>query len=166
MSGNLADPHAEPGEESIGWVLVSVQCSLLGVVAGEALRRLRALTWRRGVPAAASIGVGLSLAAWGAGALGAALRAHPAPATGATLRTDGPYRWVRHPIYSGVLLASAGASAAAGTWRALGAFAALCGLLQVKARYEERLLRARFPGYEAYAARTPRFVPRWPHGGG
>lgn len=160
MSGNLSDTQAKPGEEWIGWVLVSVQCSLLGVLAGEALRHLRALSLLRGVTAATSMLAGLLLAAWGAGALGAALRAHPAPATEATLHTDGPYRWVRHPIYSGVLLAAAGASAAAGTWRALGAFAALVGLLQVKARYEERLLRARFPGYEAYAARTPRFVPR------
>ena len=48
----------------------------------------------------------------------------------------------------------------------LGAFAALLGLLHVKARYEERLLRSRFVGYEAYAARTPRFVPRWPQSGG
>jgi protein-S-isoprenylcysteine O-methyltransferase Ste14 len=153
-------PHSPPArDEWVGWVLVSVQLSLLGTLCAEALRRLPALRWWRGVPATASMLAGGAVALWGAGALGGALRAHPAPAAEAVLRTDGAYRWVRHPIYSGVLLASAGASAAAGTWRALGALAALVALFQVKARYEEGLLRARFPGYAAYAARTPRFVP-------
>lgn len=160
MTEAPAAMQGEPRDGRVGWLLVSVQFSLLGTLASEALRRRRTVGRLRGILAAISIAGGLLIAAWGAGALGAALRAHPAPAAEATLRTDGAYRWVRHPIYSGVLLTAAGTSAAAGTWRALGAFAALVGLLQVKARYEERLLRARFPGYQAYAAQTPRFVPR------
>ncbi|MFA7296028.1 MAG: isoprenylcysteine carboxylmethyltransferase family protein [Dehalococcoidia bacterium] len=155
----------EAHEEWIGWVLVSTQFALIGTIAAEALRRLPLLRWGRGVAGAASVLGGGAFALWGAGALGGALRAHPAPAAGATLRTSGAYGWVRHPIYSGVLWACAGASVLAGTWRALGAFAALVALLQVKSRYEERLLRARFDGYEAYAARTPRFLPRRPHTG-
>jgi protein-S-isoprenylcysteine O-methyltransferase Ste14 len=36
----------------------------------------------------------------------------------------------------------------------------LLGLLTAKARWEEELLRRRYPGYDDYAARTPRFLPR------
>jgi len=149
-------------DESIGWVLVSIQFSLLGTLAAEVVRRLPHLRRWRALLTAASLIAGGGLVLWGAGGLGRALRAHPAPAAEAVLHTGGAYGWVRHPIYGGVLIASAGASALAGTWRALGAFVALVALLQVKSRYEERLLRARFEGYEAYAARTPRFLPRPP----
>lgn len=162
MASTPTAPDA-PRDEWIGWTLVSLQFSLLGTLAAEVVRRLPHLRRRRALPAAASLLVGGGLALWGAGGLGRALRAHPAPAAEAVLRTGGAYGWVRHPIYSGVLIAAAGAGALAGTWRALGAFAALVALLQVKSRYEERLLRGRFEGYEAYAARTPRFLPRRPH---
>ena len=37
--------------------------------------------------------------------------------------------------------------------------AALVALLAGKARFEETHLRARFEGYDAYARRTPRFLP-------
>lgn len=161
MTSTPPRPEA-PRDEWIGWVLVSIQFSLLGTLAAEAVRRLPLLCRSRGLLAVVSMLGGGALAVWGAGGLGRALRAHPAPAAEAMLRTNGAYGWVRHPIYSGVLLASAGASALAGTWRALGALAALVALLQVKARYEERLLRARFAEYEAYARRTPRFLPRRP----
>jgi protein-S-isoprenylcysteine O-methyltransferase Ste14 len=40
--------------------------------------------------------------------------------------------------------------------------AALIGWFMVKARWEESRLERRYPGYRAYAARTPRFVPGWP----
>jgi protein-S-isoprenylcysteine O-methyltransferase Ste14 len=160
----------ESRDDWIGWVLVSIQFSLIGTLATEALLRLSRShgarpRWSRGLLAVASMLGGGALALWGAGGLGRALRAHPAPAAEATLRTDGAYGWVRHPIYSGVLWACAGASVLAGTWRALGAFVALVALLQVKSRYEERLLRTRFDGYEAYAKRTPRFLPRRPRTG-
>ena len=152
----------EPPSEWVGWVLVSIQFSLLGTLAAEVLRRRSMLRWSRALPGAAALLGGGACALWGANGLGRAPRAHPAPAAEAVLRTDGAYRWMRHPIYSGVLLAAAGAGVLAGTWRALGAFAALAAVLQAKSRYEERLLRARFGGYEAYAARTPRFLPRPP----
>jgi len=52
------------------------------------------------------------------------------------LRTDGPYRLVRHPIYSGVMLLAAGIAATTASVVALIGFAALIGLLHVKARFE------------------------------
>ena len=45
------------------------------------------------------------------------------------------------------------------TRRALLALVALSVLLHVKADFEERLLRERFPDYAAYAARVSRIIP-------
>ena len=94
--------------------------------------------------------------------LGRELRTHPAPSSTAVLRVDGAYRFVRHPIYAGLLLMAAGLAAVAGAILAAVAFAALLALLSLKARFEERLLEDRFPGYRDYARRTPRFVPHLP----
>lgn len=145
--------------DAVGWALVVTQFALLATLASELrhARRTRARQRAAGLCIAASGAVAAVVAAR---TLGRELRAHPAPAAAATLRTDGPYRFVRHPIYSGLLLGACGLALAASTARALATLCALAALLSVKARFEERLLAARFPAYAAYAQRTPRFVPR------
>jgi protein-S-isoprenylcysteine O-methyltransferase Ste14 len=111
------------------------------------------------------VGVGLAvggaaLCVWAVRALGPAMTAMPEPRAHAPVATRGPYRSVRHPIYSGVLLLCLGVSLARSTWLGLVLTAVLATLFDVKARYEERLLR-RDPDYVAYAERTrSRFVPR------
>jgi protein-S-isoprenylcysteine O-methyltransferase Ste14 len=88
---------------------------------------------------------------------------HPGPTRAAVLRTDGPYRFVRHPIYSGVLLLATAIAVTSGSAVSVVALAGLAALLNVKARFEEGLLRRRFPDYGAYVGRTPRFVPSFRH---
>jgi protein-S-isoprenylcysteine O-methyltransferase Ste14 len=101
------------------------------------------------------------LAFAGASRLGRELRAHPKPSAEALLRTDGPYARMRHPIYAGLLLSASGVALLRARPEPLLAVAVLAGLLNVKAAFEERLLRDRFgAAYDAYAARVPRFVPR------
>jgi protein-S-isoprenylcysteine O-methyltransferase Ste14 len=76
------------------------------------------------------------------------------------LRTGGPYRVTRHPVYTGILGMLAGTTLALGLgrWTALTAVVAL--ILLAKARAEERLLAARFPAeYEEYARKVPMIVP-------
>jgi protein-S-isoprenylcysteine O-methyltransferase Ste14 len=84
----------------------------------------------------------------------------PEPRSGARLITTGPYAHVRHPLYVGLMLFAAGCAIGWNTPLHWLAAAALVVVLGAKARREERLLRARFPDYAQYAARTPRFVPR------
>ena len=108
------------------------------------------------------LGLGLMVAA--GTTLGRGLTAVPLPNAHATLRTGGLYRFVRHPIYSGLLLAAAALAVASGSVFRLVVFVLLAALLSIKARWEERRLAARFAGYGAYAARTPRFVPFLPQG--
>ena len=100
----------------------------------------------------------------GAIGLGRSLTALPTPVPHGELRTGGLYRFVRHPIYTGVLALSYRAAVPSGNVAVLAAAIALTGWLAVKARWEEQQLRRRYPSYDAYARRTPRFVPGWPFG--
>jgi protein-S-isoprenylcysteine O-methyltransferase Ste14 len=102
---------------------------------------------------------GLGVVVVGGLGLGAGLTAMPLPNARARLQTGGLYRWVRHPVYGGLLIFAAGEVLARGGTGTLLAAAALAALLSVKARFEERHLRARFPEYDAYARGTPRFLP-------
>jgi protein-S-isoprenylcysteine O-methyltransferase Ste14 len=78
---------------------------------------------------------------------------------GARLVLSGPYRWIRHPMYSAVLLGAAAFVAVdSRAWR-LAAWLALLAVLVVKALREEGYLRAAFPEYAEYCTRTRRFVP-------
>src|SRR5581483_3927590 len=56
----------------------------------------------------------------------------------------GPYRHVRHPIYTGVLLAVLGTALVLNQWRGLLAFALLLLNYAIKAKREERILTVRF----------------------
>jgi protein-S-isoprenylcysteine O-methyltransferase Ste14 len=76
------------------------------------------------------------------------------------LVTGGPYRYVRHPIYSGLLLGFVGSAIARDEWR--GWVAVLLGLaaFSMKLRLEERRMRQIFgAAYEAYAARVSALIP-------
>jgi protein-S-isoprenylcysteine O-methyltransferase Ste14 len=72
----------------------------------------------------------------------------------------GPYGLVRHPIYTGMLLAFAGTAVCVGQWRALVAFALILGALLRKLRLEERWMAETFgDDYAEYRRTTPALVP-------
>lgn len=78
-----------------------------------------------------------------------------------TLVADGPYRWVRHPMYAAgfvVLWAEPHWTAN----RASFVLAASLYLWLGSLHEERRLLRFYGEAYRRYAASTPRFFPRWP----
>lgn len=78
---------------------------------------------------------------------------------------EGPYRWVRHPIYTGLLLAFVGSALAVGEWRGALSRGALSVAIVAasfwrKLRLEEAIMRRQFgEAYARYAARVPALVP-------
>jgi len=78
-----------------------------------------------------------------------------------TLVTTGPYRWVRHPLYSSAALVILGNSLAAASWFFFVAGCLMFMLLVIRTRKEEQNLIARFgDDYRNYMQQTGRFVPR------
>ena len=68
---------------------------------------------------------------------------------------------MRHPIYTGVLLAGAGLVIAQASLGHLVGWVALWGVLTLKALGEERMLSDKYDGYGEYLARTGRFFPKF-----
>ena len=64
--------------------------------------------------------LGLALRIWAIAALGGAFRTTVEVEPGQTVVSTGPYRWIRHPSYAGLLLIVAGFGAALGNYRVLG----------------------------------------------
>ncbi|MBM4153684.1 MAG: isoprenylcysteine carboxylmethyltransferase family protein [Lentisphaerae bacterium] len=116
-------------------------------------------TWRR--PASALLVVaGVALGVWAVVAMRPSrVTPWPEPRADAELVVRGPYAWIRHPMYASLLLAGAGLVAHTFTAGRLAALLLLAPVLCLKMWIEERALRARLPGYAAYALRTKRVVP-------
>jgi protein-S-isoprenylcysteine O-methyltransferase Ste14 len=76
------------------------------------------------------------------------------------LVVDGPYSFVRHPIYTGILLALAGTALAVGEWRAVLAVMIVALAFWRKLRVEEAFMRRQFgETYARYSARVPALIP-------
>lgn len=87
------------------------------------------------------------------------LSVFPKPVKHGELQIQGLYRYVRHPMYTGVLLLCAGIAMQRAHMMPYLATIALFGLFSYKARYEESLLKAKYKNYSEYAKKTPRFFP-------
>ena len=153
-----------PRDTTIAWVFVIGQFALLVVI----LVLPAADSWTTPgwlATAARIIGLaGAGILVIGLVNLGRSLTPLPTPVPHGQLSTGGLYRLVRHPIYTGVMALAVGAAVPSGNPATVAATLALIAWVMAKARWEEQHLRARYPDYDAYAARTPRFVPGWPFG--
>ena len=137
---------------------------LIILVGGSAIRLLRGSNGLavhspavQGVGAIAFV-AGLGLAVW------ARVRSWPQLGNaddrkGRTGVTSGPYRFVRHPIYSGILLAMLGTALATNLYFLFALTLALAYFVY-SASVEERLLSASFPdAYPRYRAHTKMLIP-------
>lgn len=83
----------------------------------------------------------------------------PEVAEHATLMQRGPYRFIRHPMYSSLLIATAALALDDPSWIRGAIWIALLITLVIKLSYEESLLLQHFPDYAAYRQRTRRLIP-------
>lgn len=146
------------GPRGEGWFIGQILLILAVVLApmGAPQAEIAAPVYWTGI---ALIFGGLLLAVVGVLALGPSLTVFPRPSPRAELVETGPYRVIRHPIYAGLLLLAFGAALARASLVGLGVALVFAVFLDLKARREEALLSARFPGYAAYRTRTARFIP-------
>lgn len=84
---------------------------------------------------------------------------HPEPKANGVLVTTGPYRWMRHPMYTTVLLAAAALACLSGSVLAWLLWTLLFGVLLVKSVMEEHWLHTHHPHYQTYRRRRKRFLP-------
>ena len=124
-----------------GWGLVPGPLQWLGLV----------LVW-----------VGMLMREWAVLSLGRAFTVVVETSPGQSLVTSGPYRWVRHPSYTGSILTLGGFGLAAGSW--LGASLAAAIMFagySYRVYVEEQALQESFgEPYRAYKRHTGRFFPR------
>jgi len=74
--------------------------------------------------------------------------------------SDGPYRFVRHPMYIGMILMLSGWPLVLGSWVAFGVALLIIGLFLVRTALEDRTLKEELEGYTDYCSRTRfRLVP-------
>lgn len=151
------------GPRGEGWV--AAQLVLFVLIAAAGARDILAPdaggSWG---PAALLVGsaaivVGGFVAVRGVLDLGSSLSPFPRPVADARLVESGAYRLIRHPIYSGVVLAAIGWGMIASSGLTIVLAAALFLLFAGKSRREEAWLVAEHPGYRDYQARTKRLIP-------
>lgn len=148
--------------------------SVLAVVVGLVAGLVVAVWTRSAVPGAGLPGgwatfvlgialmwLGILLRQWSVWTLGRSFTVVVRVAEGQSVVSHGPYRWVRHPSYTGLMLTLVGLGVALGNWLSVLALLVLplLGII-VRIRVEERaLLDALGEPYQQYAASRRRLVP-------
>ena len=109
--------------------------------------------------AIAMLAAGIALVVWSRATLGRSFTPYPRPIDGGTQVSNGPYRFVRHPIYTAVILVLAGWALLWQSPLAAALVVVLAVLLDFKARREEAWLAQSYPGYADYKRRTKKLLP-------
>lgn len=143
--------------------LASVGGLGLGVVAAVSAEAF-ALPGPRWWPPLAGLGVlaaGIALRIWSVRTLGRFFRYTIVVDSDHRVVEDGPYRLIRHPSYTGLLLATLGLGIALGNWLAIAAclLPPLVGF-SIRLLHEEQVLAAQLGDpYRSYMRRTRRLIP-------
>jgi protein-S-isoprenylcysteine O-methyltransferase Ste14 len=148
--------------------LLVVQASAVAGVGGAVLlaRRASGLAiahngWPLFVLGLVLMCVGIAIRQWAVATLGRFFTIDVRVQPGQTVVEGGPYRWVRHPSYTGLIVTFVGFGLALGNWASLAVLAVVptAGLVY-RIRFEERaLLEGLGEPYRRYAEGRPRLLP-------
>lgn len=145
------------GNRGQGWVWGQFILGAVVIVA-SALGPVWPWSWLRLLGLLLAV-LGAAFGTWSLFSLGDSLTPYPTPRNRATLIVHGPYRVVRHPIYSSLLLAMLGICFT-GSWWGFVPLALLVLWWLAKAQVEESHLRERYPGYDDYCRQVrARLIP-------
>ncbi|HVR32161.1 MAG TPA: 2-amino-4-hydroxy-6-hydroxymethyldihydropteridine diphosphokinase [Acidimicrobiia bacterium] len=146
------------GVEAGWWVVAQFGLLLLWLVVVLFTAEPDASPWLFvGVPLAVA---GIALGIGAIVSFAAPVSPSPQPREGASLVDRGVYRFVRHPMYGALILATSGAAIAARAWAGVAVSVVLAGVLRLKSAREERILGVVLGGYRAYARSVRRrFLP-------
>lgn len=142
---------------------LAVYCGIIAHILSPSLMAWSRIDSTTGVRA---LGVGLAALGlaglcWAFRHLDANLIADSVPGADHTLVTSGPYRWIRHPLYSAWGVLMLGYGLATSSWAViLVAIAALGTVVRRTSKEEEALIAQFGAAYRTYAARTGRFLPQ------
>jgi protein-S-isoprenylcysteine O-methyltransferase Ste14 len=126
--------------------LVAVSRQLPRILRARVLPAVPVVPWLGAV----LVAVGLGFSVWARRHLGRNWSANVVVKEDHALIRTGPYKHLRHPIYSGVLLAFLGLAITINEWRGLLAFALVFVSFARKSWVEEQRMREVFPEYEQY----------------
>ncbi len=153
--------RATPLRRSLGLRMLLI-IAAIAIIRSRAIRSYLAV--RPSSPALVALGVllcvaGLAFAVWARLHLGRNWGTPMSLREGHELVTTGPYRFVRHPIYTGILAALLGSGLAAGpVWFVF--FVVVCPFFVFSAWTEERIMAQQFPdAYSEYKKRTGALIP-------
>lgn len=102
---------------------------------------------------------GVGMAFWGVFSLGENITAVPKPKTSAQMVQKGAYRLVRHPIYSGIILAGFGWSLLNNSLPTLLVAIVLFLFFDIKSRKEETWLAEKYDNYATYQQQVRKLIP-------
>lgn len=116
--------------------------------------------WRASYPALFILFSGSLLLLWAVFTMRKSkLRVLAEPAQGARLITSGPYRWIRHPMYTSLIICMLSTIVLAPTFLRVLIWLALVVVLYIKLTFEESLLLERFPEYTLYQLNSYKLFP-------
>jgi protein-S-isoprenylcysteine O-methyltransferase Ste14 len=158
------NPHGSRLDRTL---LVVVACIAAGVAGGFALATevrgaaIREGRWPLFVAGLVLMGAGIAIRQWAISVLGRFFTIDVQVHRGQTVVERGPYRWVRHPAYSGMIITLLGIGLTLGSWASLAVLALVpaAGLV-VRIRFEERaLLEGLGEPYRRFATSRPHLFP-------
>jgi protein-S-isoprenylcysteine O-methyltransferase Ste14 len=145
------------GKRGEGWVLLQMVLFVVILLAPR-VPDLAFPQWLQ-VLGLLLLALGGVLGTWGILSLGKNLTAFPRPLEGGTLVTRGPYGFVRHPIYSGLILGTLGWAVFRENLIGVCLALVLFVFFDLKSRQEERWLSEAYSGYKEYQQRVRKLIP-------